>query len=165
MLCYCGSRNKFSACCLPVISQQIVAESPEQLMRSRYSAYATKNAEYIFNTYAKKSQQQQSIQEILHWAKETKWLSLTINNASDFPERHINLKPQPTLPTVSFSAYYLHQKQYFLMRETSRFIIENNQWYYLDGDVSESVQLSIPKRNESCFCGSKKKFKHCCANR
>ena len=62
-----------------------------------------------------------------------------------------------------FSSYYSHQGQICHMRENSNFIMENNQWRYLDGDVSENSEIDKPKRNQLCFCGSAKKFKQCCA--
>ena len=68
MLCPCGSKKKFSLCCLPLIKHEETASSPEKLMRSRYSAYATKNSKYIYDTYAKSSQSAQSLTEIESWA-------------------------------------------------------------------------------------------------
>lgn len=38
--CVCGSQQTFALCCEPFIKQRKVATTPEQLMRSRYSAYA-----------------------------------------------------------------------------------------------------------------------------
>ena len=136
-------------------------------MRSRYSAYATKSADYIYQTYAESSRVHQSICEISEWAKETKWLRLIIHSASENTlvnnENYINYqKGKHNYPTVSFSAYYRHQGSYYLMKETSRFILENNQWHYLDGAVCNNKEIAAPKRNEPCFCQSQRKFKQCC---
>lgn len=159
MLCPCGSEQAFSQCCQMLISRSIIAESPEQLMRSRYSAYATKQAEYIFHTYACSSQKSQSIDDIAHWASETKWLKLVIHHTSNVQDNLI----ENSNPQVEFSAFYLHQGQIWQMRENSNFVMENEQWRYLDGEVSDSTEINKPKRNDLCFCGSKKKFKQCCA--
>lgn len=159
MLCPCGSAQTFSQCCEVIITGSNIASSPEQLMRSRYSAYATKQAEYIFRTYADISRKTQNIDDITQWANETKWLKLVIHHASNFQHDLLDNKNAQ----VEFSAYYSHQGQICHMRENSNFIIENNQWRYLDGDVSENSEIDKPKRNQLCFCGSAKKFKQCCA--
>jgi SEC-C motif-containing protein len=167
MQCPCGSDISFKQCCFLLINKEEKAQSPEQLMRSRYSAYATKAADYIYQTYAESSRALQSISDISAWAKETKWLKLIIHSASNYDvSRNIaSVKKQhneQNLPTVCFSAYYQHQGEYFLMKETSRFILEESQWRYLDGEVSINEELVMPKRNERCFCQSNKKFKQCC---
>jgi SEC-C motif-containing protein len=169
MQCPCGSDTNFKQCCFLLINQNKKAESPEQLMRSRYSAYATKSVEYIYQTYAESSKTLQSINEISEWAKETKWLRLSINSVSEYltindEDTSNPHESQHNTPTVTFSAYYHHQGKYCLMKETSRFIVEDNQWRYLNGEVSINEELVTPKRNDRCFCHSNKKFKQCCGS-
>jgi SEC-C motif-containing protein len=161
-LCPCGSEIEFYSCCLPIIEGGIKANSPEQLMRSRYSAYAGNFTHYIYNSYAKSSKKNQSIDEISSWAKETRWLRLDITDSSPFKKVHIT---NQRLPTVNFTAYYRHENNFFQMSENSRFILEDQQWRYMDGDVAEHVQLATPNRNDLCICKSGKKFKVCCANK
>ncbi len=158
MQCPCGSGNNFIQCCDLLINQNKLAQSPEQLMRSRYSAYATNNAEYIYKTYADISQCAQSISEIKEWAEQTTWLKLVIHSTSSFVNKHC----KSTLPTVHFSAYYQHLGKYYQLSEKSQFCFERKQWRYLDGEVSQNDELAIPGRNEHCFCGGDKKFKRCC---
>lgn len=154
MKCPCGSALEFSTCCEPIINSQNDASSPEALMRSRYSAYATNNVNYIFDTYALSTQKLQSIAEISAWANSTKWLKLTINDTSD----------DSTYPTVSFTAYYLNGNDYCSMSECSRFVKENGKWKYLDGEVTEHQDIKTIKRNDPCPCQSTKKYKKCCGN-
>lgn len=154
MLCPCGSTNDYQQCCERLIVKNEKAQSPEQLMRSRYSAYAKNQVDYIYNTYSIKSKKEQSLNELSLWAKETTWLKLSIINSSKFKE--VNF------PTVEFEAIYKSQDQYFKMKEKSRFVMENNNWVYVDGDNLEHTELCIPKRNDKCFCLSDKKFKKCC---
>jgi SEC-C motif-containing protein len=160
MLCPCGSEQTFNQCCEAIITGSNVVNSPEQLMRSRYSAYATNQAKYLFDTYAASTQKTQTIKDIAQWANTTKWLKLVIHHTSNFQQDLL----ASNNPQVEFSAYYSHQGQICHMRENSNFIIENNQWRYLDGEVSDNTEIDRPKRNQLCFCGSKKKFKQCCAN-
>jgi len=159
MYCPCGSELAYAHCCQPIIMAEKPASSPLQLMRSRYSAYAHKQADYIYITYARASQTEQSIADIEQWAEQTKWLKLVIHQVSDYQKDLAN----KSSAQVEFSAFYQHQDKIWQMRERSNFIIEQGQWRYLDGDVSDSKELKKPKRNDICFCGSERKFKQCCA--
>jgi len=154
MLCPCGSDNNFDVCCELIISGKEKARSPEKLMRSRYSAYATNNAEYIFNTYALSSKKSQTLADISSWAKETTWLKLTIINSSTFNKVEY--------PTVTFEATYKSDNTFYMMKETSRFVTEQGFWKYLDGNHLEHTELTLPKRNDPCICASDRKFKKCC---
>lgn len=154
MLCPCGTNNEYSQCCELIHLKKSVTQTPEQLMRSRYSAYAFNNADYVYHTYALSSKKQQSIDEIKAWAEETAWLNLKINNVSEYENM--------THPTVTFEAIYKSHNKFYKMKETSRFTKENNLWRYVDGSHLDFEELNPPKRNEECFCLSKKKYKKCC---
>ena len=159
MSCFCNSSLPVEACCEPIIAGIEIAESPIQLMRSRYSAYATGNAVYIYQTYAKEHRHLHSVTEIEEWAKQCVWLKLVIHSASD-----VTLAPFTSADNsrVCFSAFYKQDNRYFLMKEDSRFVVENGRWYYLDGDIIFHNEIVAPKRNDECFCESGKKFKKCC---
>jgi SEC-C motif-containing protein len=164
MNCPCYNKNSpaekaidYRACCRPFIEGEQLPKTPEQLMRSRYSAYVVKNASYIFNTYALASQKSQSIQEIADWAKDSIWLSLEIVNTK------LLTLPEQSHPSVEFTAIYLVGKNLCKMTEKSRFIREQNQWRYLDGEMIEHDEIKSIKQNEQCPCQSGKKFKRCCA--
>jgi SEC-C motif-containing protein len=49
MPCPCGSKQLFHKCC-KVYHDGVLPDSAEKLMRSRYSAYAVGNADYIMDT-------------------------------------------------------------------------------------------------------------------
>jgi SEC-C motif domain protein len=125
MICPCGSGLAFNQCCEPLIKGILDATTPEQLMRSRYAAYATKNANYIYTTYAKITQLAISEQEISEWADETTWLSLQI----------LNHHYSESYGTVEFIASYQFALQKQELHEKSRFIKEQGQWRYLDGNI------------------------------
>jgi len=48
--CYCGSGVTYSNCCKPIIGGVQSAETAEQLMRARYSAYVGAKMDFIFET-------------------------------------------------------------------------------------------------------------------
>jgi len=161
MACDCGLNESFELCCANFIDSVNHAPEPELLMRSRYSAYARKNAAYLFNTTAKDKQKENSQNDIAQWAAQTKWLKLTVVHATqckiiDFDER------DP--PTVQFTALYLHNNKLCQMSERSIFVVENRQWKYLSGEILADEQLPMPKRNDLCPCQSGKKFKRCCSS-
>lgn len=47
--CYC-KKGTYATCCYPFLSGEKTPQTPEELMRSRFSAFATKNVDYIEKT-------------------------------------------------------------------------------------------------------------------
>jgi len=151
MKCPCGLTNTFENCCYKIINGK-PATTAEQLMRSRYSAYVTNNAQYLFDTYADTSRKETSVADIAQWAKQCKWIALSVISA------HTNTNST----IVEFSAKYLQKSKLCLLHEQSRFIKTNGRWYYLDGDIISHKELSKIKSNNLCPCDSNRKFKKCC---
>lgn len=149
-MCYCTSTAPFSDCCLPIIEGNKAPASAEHLMRSRYSAYCTKNAEYILNSYALSQQSSHHVDDILQFANEVNFIKLDIVNTAQDAQYHY----------VEFKAHYLVADKYCQLHEYSRFIKENGLWKYLDGELYDTPELKIG-RNDSCPCGAGKKFKKC----
>ncbi len=164
MLCPCGSTLLFNTCCKLFITQKQVPCTAEQLMRSRFSAYATKEGQYIFDTYSATAQLKLSVPEIQVWADECLWLALVVHNSTE--------------SMVEFSAYYLVDNTLYELREKSNFTLEQERWCYIDGDIIVHKELisnngtSTIKRSDICPCNrfptawsikKGKKFKHCCA--
>ena len=180
--CFCGSNCVFCSCCQPYINKEIQVQTAEQLMRSRFSAYAIGDAKYIYDTYAKSSQTAQSVKDINDWSKSCVWISLKVHPLAN----HLN---NATEQFVEFSAFYITKNTLCELREKSRFILEEyvaenmkvsevsthntplKQWRYIDGDIITHSELANIKRNELCPCNhypttwqmkKGKKFKHCC---
>ncbi|MFA9195047.1 YchJ family metal-binding protein [Flavobacterium sp. FBOR7N2.3] len=121
MECYCNSQKLFKNCCEPYIKGIKNAPTAETLMRSRYSAYATHQADYLVATTHISQRNLHSKEDILLWATSNQWQKLEV------------LKSTPT--TVEFKAYYLNQnKQQHIHHEFSSFVQEEGNWYYVDGD-------------------------------
>ncbi len=158
MKCPCGSNKDLELCCQTIIDGQVADASAEQLMRSRYTAYAQKNCAYIFNTYAKCKQPDNPLSEIQDWAKQCQWLKLEIIKPSQ--SRADNNQYQ----FVEFKASYLTNHEVWQMHECSRFVKEDGNWRYLDGDIKYHNRLKLVTGNEQCPCGSPRKYKRCCLN-
>ena len=150
--CLCGSKIKVQDCCLVLINGQRLADSAEQLMRSRYTAYALGDEKYILNTWHS-SQRPSS----LEFDPALKWQGLKVLMVSPAKDNEA---------FVEFIAGFSNAGNKGQMHEKSRFIRESDVWFYVDGEqIDSNTQHSLekPGRNDPCYCGSGKKFKKCCA--
>ncbi|WP_241644954.1 YchJ family protein [Rosenbergiella metrosideri] len=148
-LCPCESAIPLKQCCDPLIRGGSSATTAEQLMRSRYTAYALHAFQYVAKTWHPSSRPAELAQLLQNDSVGTLWQGLSI------VETHAGRAVNEAY--VTFFARYTSDQQPGWIYETSRFVRENNHWYYLDG------VHKIPGRNETCPCGSQKKFKKCCA--
>ena len=81
--CFCGSAIIFRDCCQKYIDGIQKAPTALALMKSRYSAYATRQADYLLATTHNSKRQYYSRQEILHWATANQWQKLEIISATE----------------------------------------------------------------------------------
>lgn len=120
-LCYCGSQKLFAKCCEPFLLGTTLPTTAEELMRSRYSAYVTKNVPYILETTSPKFRKYYNPKSILEWASNSTWISLEILSSSE--------------KRVKFVATYLDDKgQLTRHTEDSRFEKLGERWYFMDGE-------------------------------
>ena len=158
--CPCGSGNPYADCCEPVIQGTRNAETPEALMRSRYTAYVKKELDHLHNSLHPSQRKDYKKEEGADWAKNLDWQSLEILKTEDGG-------PEDETGTVEFVARYRKKETPFNHHEIAEFTREDGQWYFKDGHAPKPVQ-SIrqgPKigRNDPCPCGSGKKYKKCCS--
>ena len=119
--CYCGSSTSFNECCEKFIDSSQNAPTPEALMRSRYSAYATQAIDYLISTTDFLHRQFLSKNEIFDWSKNNQWKKLEIIKA--------------TSNTVEFKAYYTDSNNISHVHyELSTFVFKDKKWYYVDGE-------------------------------
>ncbi|WP_407439761.1 YchJ family protein [Lelliottia sp.] len=147
-LCPCGSALEYSLCCQRYLSGDQLAPDPSHLMRSRYTAFVIKDADYLIKTWHPSCQAADFRQEIVSGFANTQWQGLTIYETS--------IGQTANEGFVSFVARFIEHDKPGAIIERSRFILEGGQWYYIDGT---RPQFS---RNDACPCGSGKKFKKCC---
>jgi SEC-C motif-containing protein len=174
--CYCGSSLPFEQCCQPYIKKDKQPQTPEQLMRSRFSAYACKAHQYIVDTYAQEKRDKLDINEIKQSSKGCHWFALIIHNSDDVSSSTaVNNKY-----FVEFSAFYIINDTLCEMREKSSFVLEDAKWRYLDGEIINHEELCKVTRNQTCPCNDyptawtlsssaksaltkkAKKYKQCC---
>ncbi|WP_312267693.1 YchJ family protein [Pseudescherichia sp.] len=146
--CPCGSALEYSLCCQPYLSGKQIASDPSQLMRSRYTAFVEKRADYLIQTWHPSCQAAAFRQEIEAGFAGTEWLGLTLFEQAEGSHSGEGF--------VSFVARFKEKGKTGAIIERSRFLKENGQWYYIDGTRPQFG------RNDPCPCGSGKKFKKCC---
>ena len=144
-MCICSNDKDFTECCEPIITKKRAPKTAEELMRSRYSAYVLANSEYLIYSSAKENRYADDVALIEEFSNSVKWLKLDV--------LHVETEQ------VEFKAYYRDNAGIQVLHEKSNFIIENSLWKYKDGTLYNSKV----ERNESCPCGSGKKFKKCCS--
>ncbi|HSN48736.1 MAG TPA: YchJ family metal-binding protein [Flavobacterium sp.] len=121
-LCFCGSAIIFQDCCQKYIDGAQKPPTALALMKSRYSAYAVRNADYLWNTTHIFQRKYFCKEEILHWATSNEWQKLEIISATE--------------NTVEFKAYYLDEnRENQIHCEFSNFKKDKGIWFYVDGKV------------------------------
>lgn len=149
-LCYCGTLQPFEKCCAPLLSGKQRAKTPEQLMRSRYSAFCTENMEYLLDTCHPSQRKPDDRDTLAGTMAHTQWLGLKILKIEDEP---VNKE----IGYVEFIAFY-NAGDMGQLHENSKFVRENDQWFYFNGVLLDPVTFG---RNEPCWCNSGKKYKKC----
>jgi SEC-C motif-containing protein len=118
--CVCLSGLAYAECCGRFHTGQAEAATAEQLMRSRYSAFALLNTEYLLKT----------------WHPDTAPASLELDPTIEWRRLDILSTsrggPLDTAGTVEFNAHYRHDGERGVQHENSRFVRENRRWYYVD---------------------------------
>jgi len=164
-LCHCLSGDIYTKCCEPLHLGNDIAQSPEQLMRSRYCAFVISDINYIYITHSPSTRSEITRESIKQWNGQCEWLGLDIRNYDN------------NKGIVEFVAWYKNNGQLSFHHEISNFhqdeideqfnqliksTSSNKQvWYYLNATYPNNV-IKLPQRNDLCICKSKKKYKKCC---
>lgn len=151
-LCPCGSSLEYSSCCQPIHTDPRQALKPEQLMRARFSAHVLNMPDFVVATYHP-SCNALAEKEAIAQSVDSQWTRLEVVSTESGSNDDEGF--------VTFNAYLIEDNQELSLSERSRFLREEQQWYYIDGELSEMPNIKVG-RNDSCPCGSGKKFKKCC---
>ena len=117
--CPCTSGDVFGACCGPLLDGR-PAPSAERLMRSRFTAFALRDADYLLRSWHPSTRPDR-----LDLDEGTRWLRLDILDRAEggpFDARGI----------VEFEAFYRDASGRGSLHERSRFVREQGTWLYLD---------------------------------
>ena len=128
--CLCGSDKKYKKCCRPYHSGQ-PAPTPEALLRSRFSAYALNNVQYIMDTTCKDGPRYGGNQyrweaQLTAYATYNQFIGLAIE---DVDENIITYRAEVVFGSVDNS---FTEKAEFRQNDAGR-------WCYYDGERLESA--------------------------
>ncbi|GAA3005006.1 YchJ family metal-binding protein [Kitasatospora albolonga] len=118
--CPCGREAAYGACCGPLHRGEKAAATAEQLMRSRYSAFAVHDEPYLLRSWAAATRPGS-----LDFDPGLVWERLEVLATTEGGAFH-------TEGTVTFRAHYRDGGEEGSMREHSRFVREEGAWVYLD---------------------------------
>jgi SEC-C motif-containing protein len=162
--CPCGSGLEFDRCCGPLI-RGAPADTPQALMRSRYTAYVVGDMQYLAATQDRACNPDFDPRATARWNKDVVWKEMRVLAVSGGGA-------EDTAGTVEFQAFFEKAGRAGRIHEISRFEKKRGRWLYFDGQPGASVADApapppAPKRNktgrnEPCPCGSGKKYKRCC---
>jgi SEC-C motif domain protein len=115
--CPCGSGAAYAACCGPLHRRAREAATPEELMRSRYAAYAVGEFDHVFRTWHPRTRPDSLEPDPL-----LRWTGLRVVSASG--------------SEVEFVATYERDGVPGTLHERSRFEERRGRWVYVDGELS-----------------------------
>jgi SEC-C motif domain protein len=158
-ICPCGSEKTYEDCCRPLIRGERPAQTAEELMRSRYTAHAKVELDYVVDTTATGPREKINRKQLENWTKNAQWMGLQILRTQAGG-------PEDEEGTVEFTASYREKAKKIEHREIAEFKKTEGRWYFVDGHAPKPEQMvrQGPKigRNDPCPCGSGKKHKKCC---
>ena len=126
--CPCGLGRPYADCCGPFHRGEAHAPTAEALMRSRYAAFATGNADYLVKTLHPSKRTPGEAQDLKKSLKQTEWVGLIVLRTSGG-------SVIDTTATVEFEASWLSGGRKGVMHETSTFVRHEGRWVYVDGDA------------------------------
>jgi len=156
--CPCGSELSYAECCEPVIKGEKTAETAEQLMRSRYTAYVKTEIDYLLTSLH--PDQRKDFDPKVPFVGRERQVAETRNHRGKTGDA------EDTEGEVEFIATFMQNEKLMKHHELASFRKEEGKWYFVDGKAATPKQYvrSAPKtgRNDPCPCGSGKKYKKCC---
>lgn len=116
--CPCGLPAAYGECCGRLHRGEAAATTAEQLMRSRFSAFAVGDAAYLLRT----------------WHPDTRPASLDLDPALRFTRLEVvgatEGGPFHSEGTVSFRAHWSEGRESGVLTENSRFLRHEGAWVY-----------------------------------
>ena len=122
-MCPCASNKPFQECCDIFISGAHLPSTPEQLMRSRYTAYVLGNIDYIANTMCGVAANHFNVDSIKIWVEKITWLGLKVLKSNMHQNKGF----------VEFIASYEKNNKKQKIHEISQFSLIDGKWYYVSG--------------------------------
>jgi len=159
LVCVCGKGESLETCCGPYLSGEKLPPTAEALMRSRYTAYAQGNVDYIIDTHDPERSGEVDRSSTETWSRKSEWLGLEILGTEAGTE-------DDEEGVVEFVARYKLKGVTVDHRERAEFRRIKGRWFFMDGhEIAPPPARKLTPdvgRNDPCPCGSGKKYKKCC---
>jgi len=155
--CPCGSGNTYAECCEQIISGAQPAQTAEQLMRARYSAYTFAEMDFIFESTHPEHRQGYDHAGTKEWAETAEWQGLEIIGST-------RGGVDDSVGEVEFIARFIDKENSREHHEAGQFKRKDGHWYFTEGTMVRQKPITVNKvgRNDPCTCGSGLKYKKCC---
>lgn len=127
--CPCTSKKTYDRCCEPFILGKKQPETAEQLMRSRFTAYALRKVDYLIATTAEAKRAELDPEDLASYCASIACVSLKIVAAELG-------RPNDETGVVKFHASLQYGGKRTLHIERSTFARENGAWVYVDGETN-----------------------------
>ena len=177
--CPCGTGLSYHQCCQPYLAGRRLPQTAEALMRSRYTAHAVADIDYLMATWLPSQRRHVERAQVAEWAEQSQWLQLQVIGTEAGTVHDSD-------GWVEFIATCHHRGKPCVHRERSHFRRRGQRWYYAEGEVAVESEVAaennvaiadpvmdMPQqrkagtaktgRNAPCPCGSGRKYKRCCA--
>lgn len=129
--CPCSNKS-FMDCCGKYIKGGAYPTDAESLMRSRYSAYALGEIDYLPKTLPLLDRKNFDYKGAKEWSKQAEWLGLDIISSK------INVPDKKA--TVEFKARFKINDKELSHHEISSFEKQMGRWFLIDGKIIEEKE-------------------------
>ena len=123
--CPCGRKKHYVNCYAKSHQNVANAETAEDLMRSRYTAFVLADGDYLMESHHSSTRPSARKKELVQWAKSVKWLKLEIINTTAGAENDDE-------GTVEFKAHFKDRTKPQFIHQNAKFVREYGCWAYLD---------------------------------
>lgn len=127
--CPCSPDTEYSACCGRYLSGNALPPTAEALMRSRFSAFAKQNANYLVATLLPAKRERNELKSIQKSFRGIRWVKLEVLGTEKGAAGD-------DTGAVEFRAYWQAAagREKGELHERSTFVKQGDRWYYEDGE-------------------------------
>jgi len=147
--CPCDLESLYGDCCEKFISGKEIAETPDLLMRSRYTAFVVGAYDYLRATWSP-----ETLPEDLSEDEPANWIGLEIIDWG--------MDEEEVEGEVEFKAKQIFDNKLEILHEVSTFDKIDGKWVYHSGEFkNDGDHITKISKTAECPCGSGKNFKNC----
>ena len=126
--CPCSADRDYADCCGRYLSGGQLPPTAEALMRSRYTAFARQNANWLYASLLPAKREKNELKSLQKSFRGITWTQLEVL-ATD------KGGAQDSEGTVEFRAHCTANGETATIHERSSFVKQGDRWYYVDGEM------------------------------